>query len=145
MPKITNRDVLTHFYKTFDINAKTLTKSQHSVNGARLKNLRKLVEEYIENNNISTDKSVNEIIIQVIDYSKIVGKQFKSISSLGYDVLPKSIIYWKKKETLENTQGPQELEELNDKLDQQIARNNENLSTNKKLPSWLDDSEDEYY
>ena len=145
MARITNKDVLTHFYETFGINAKALTKSQHSVNGARLKNLRKLVTEYVENNNIETDKSVNEIIIGVIDYSKIVGKKFKSISSLGYSVLPESIIYWKNKEMQQSKPEPQETEELNDKLDKQIAKNNEQLSSTRKTLKWLEDSDDEYY
>lgn len=96
MTKITNRDITDKFILYFEGN-EPFTPSDKRMMGIKLAQLRKNVSQYIEENNIETNLSVNEIIMDCIEYSKMIDMKFRSIASLGYGVLGESIEYWKKR------------------------------------------------
>lgn len=98
--RITNRMILDLFVQYFEGNKK-FTPSEHRMNGIKLSQLRKNVKKYIEDNNIQTNLTVEEIIIDTIEYSKMIGMKFRSVASLGYNVLGDSINYWAKRREVE--------------------------------------------
>ena len=60
--------------------------------------MKKVVKSYIVENNIDTEKTVEHIIWECIQYASMKGMKFKSPASLGYSILPESINYWIKHE-----------------------------------------------
>src|SRR5699024_4297511 len=70
--KPNSRDIMDLFVEKFE-GDKPFTPSQHRMNGIKLSQLRKNVKRYIEDNNIETNLSVNEIIIDTIEYSSMIG------------------------------------------------------------------------
>ncbi|WP_257064247.1 hypothetical protein [Priestia megaterium] len=100
MARITNRMILDLFIQYFE-GEKKFTPSENKMNGIKLSQLRKSVKKYIEDNNIETDLSVEQIIIDTIEYSAMIGMKFRSIASLGYSVLGDSINYWVKRREVE--------------------------------------------
>src|SRR5699024_786989 len=97
--KPNSRDIMDLFVEKFE-GDKPFTPSQHRMNGIKLSQLRKNVKQYIEDNNIETNSSVNEIIIDTIEYSSMIGMYIRSIGSLDYEVLPESIEYSKKRPSI---------------------------------------------
>jgi hypothetical protein len=143
MTKIKNRDITDRFIAAFE-QGKPFTPSEKRMIGIKLSHLRKSVNQYIEDNAVETELSVNEMIMDAIEYSVMIGMKFRSIASLGYDVLPKSIEYWKKRRVLEehqNTESMQQEENYNQIKEKVIDKGIEesyNKSNNKpKTPSWL--------
>src|SRR5699024_2146469 len=162
--KPNTRDIMNLFVEKFE-GDKPFTPSQHRMNGIKLSQLRKNVKQYIEDNNIETNLSVNEIIIDTIEYSSMIGMKFRSIASLGYEVhtnhtgilnciddymigmkfrsiasfgyevLPESIEYWKKRRSI--------LKDYNkDKEKDDIKVIKESDDTKRKRnnrPKWLND------
>lgn len=143
--KPTQKEILAHFFATFFEN-ETLTKSQYNsqykFQAIKLKNLKGVVKEYLEQSEIETDKSVEQIIMDAITYAGMSGCKFKSIASIGYDTLPKSIEYWKRMELkmqkLEEEAKKKEKEkELASELDKKVAESNKRMADTRKVPSWL--------
>ncbi|AKA61508.1 hypothetical protein CPT_Stahl80 [Bacillus phage Stahl] len=144
---IKNKDVTDLFIKTFE-HGQPFTPSEKRRMGIMLAQLRKTVNKYLEENNIETDLSTNEIIINTIKYSQMTGKRFRSIGSLGYDVLPESLKYWKGRAVAEEIKA-HEKESSND-LDIYSPKQKENVENNglngynkdkKKKLNWLDTEE----
>lgn len=93
--KIKNRDITDLFIKKFE-GDKPFTAGEKRLMGIYLsKTLKKDVKQYIEDNNIETDLTVEEIIIDAIEYASMMGWKMRVMASLGYDCLPKSIEYWR--------------------------------------------------
>lgn len=140
MARITQKEILGHFFNTFD-NGKIRTSSEFRMQAIKLKNLKKVVKEYLESANIKTDKSVEQIIMEAIDYAKMTGCKFNSIASIGYDVLPKSIMYWQKVELA----AKQKKETSHHAIDEEekAISNNKQLTEIKKVPKWLDLDDEE--
>ena len=145
MAKPKHKEILTHFLETF-LPDQTLTSSQYKMQSVKLSQLKKVVKEYIVTANIDTDKSVEQIIWETIDYAGMTGCKFKSIASLGYDILGKSIKYWIKHE-----QALKEKEEEAERIAKQAEREaelirlqNENNAKrqHKKLPKWMLEDDD---
>jgi len=132
--KPNSRDIMDLFVEKFE-GDKPFTPSQHRMNGIKLSQLRKNVKQYIEDNNIETNLSVNEIIIDIIEYSSMIGMKFRSIASLGYEVLPESIEYWKKRRSI--------LKDYNkdkEKDDIKVIKESDNTKRKRSnRPKWLND------
>jgi len=132
--KPNSRDIMDLFVEKFE-GDKPFTPSQHRMNGIKLSQLRKNVKQYIEDNNIETNLSVNEIIIDTIEYSSMIGMKFRSIASLGYEVLPESIEYWKKRRSI--------LKDYNkdkEKDDIKVIKESDNAKRKRSnRPKWLND------
>ena len=132
--KPNSRDIMDLFVEKFE-GDKPFTPSQHRMNGIKLSQLRKNVKQYIEDNNIETNLSVNEIIIDIIEYSSMIGMKFRSIASLGYEVLPESIEYWKKRRSIlkdyNKDKEKDDIKVIKESDDTKRKRNNR--------PKWLND------
>lgn len=145
-PKKPNqREILSHFLDTFPTDKK-FTQTDFRTMQRRISNLKKDIQIYIVENNIDTNKSVELIIYECIDYCAMLGKNLKSISYLNY-VYPKSIEYWakrekilaeKEKEKAEQEAKKQQQSEEEQKLAQLVAQNNEKRKQ-RKVPKWLQD------
>src|SRR5699024_11817095 len=135
--KPNSRDIMDLFVEKFEED-KPFTPSQHRMNGIKLSQLRKNVKQYIEDNNIETNLSVNEIIIDTIEYSSMIGMKFRSIASLGYEVLPESIEYWKKRRSIlkdyNKDKEKDDIKVIKESDDTKRKRNNR--------PKWLNDEGD---
>lgn len=145
MARITQKQIINHFYETFD-DGTVMTQSEKNQNykmqAFKLKNLRKSVKTYIEEAKIETNKSVDQIILDAITYAGMTGCRFKSIASIGYDVLPKSIEYWKRIEykmekAKEEAEKKEKEKALVSELDKKVEENNKKLAEKHKVPSWF--------
>jgi hypothetical protein len=94
--KITGRTITDKFILYFE-GETPFTPSEKRMMGIKLSQLRKNVDQFIQENNIETDLSTNEIIMDTIEYSKMINMKFRSIASLGFNVLGDSIEYWQKR------------------------------------------------
>lgn len=146
MARITQKEILSHFFETFD-GDKVRTSSEYKQQAFRLKNLKKVVKEYIEEAGIKTDKSVEKIIYEAITFAGMQGRKFTSIASIGYDVLPKSIAYWVKmeeyqKQLEEKAKQKEKEESLATVLEQKAIDNNQQLQQTKKVPKWFTNDEE---
>lgn len=141
MARITQKEILGHFFETFD-DGKVRTSSEYKQQAFRLKNLKKVVKDYIEESGIKTDKSVEKIIMEAITYAGMQGRKFTSIASIGYDILPKSIAYWMKmdeytKKLEEKAKQKEKEQALATKEEQKALDNNKQLQETRKVPKWL--------
>ena len=143
--KPNQKEILAHFFATFPSD-KPLTKSeynsQYKFQAIKLKNLKTVVKQYLEDAKIEIDKPVEQIIYDAITYAGMSGCKFKSIASIGYDTLPKSIEYWKRMEIKlqkleEEAKKKEKEEELANELEKKVAKNNEQLANTRKVPSWM--------
>ena len=144
---IKNKDVTDLFIQTFE-NGKPFTPSEKKKMGIMLAQLRKSVKQYLEENNIETDLAPNEIIVNIIKYSKMTGKKFRSIGSLGFDVMGESITYWQNRAIAEQVRAeqnkPSEEFDIYSPKQKEIIENNGSNGYNKnkkKKLNWLDTEE----
>lgn len=146
--RITNKDIHDLFIKYFEGN-KPFTPSEKRMNGIKITQLRKNVKQYIADNEIDTDLSINEMIIDIIKYSNMLNFKFRSVASLGYDVMPKSIAYWQKRrkvlaEQENNAPSPNQQEAgINQSNQQEQDINNSGMknSYKNKQPKWMNNDE----
>lgn len=138
MKKYNSRDITDRFIQVFERD-KPFTPSQKRMMGIQLSQLRKSVKQYIEDNNIETNLPVNNIIMDAIEYSSMAGCNFRSIASLGYDVLGESIEYWEKRRKLlkgrEEKENKDDLELSADHNDVKVV--NKAAKNNNKTPKWM--------
>lgn len=140
--KFTSRDITDRFILYFE-GDKPFTPSEKRLMGIKLSQLRKSVKQYIEDNQIETNLSVNEIIMDCIEYSKMMGYKFRSIASLGYNVLGDSIRYWEKRRKLMaiHEEEKNQLMSYNQNDDNSVAKviSHEYNKTNnrERSPKWM--------
>lgn len=139
---ITNRDVTDAFIEAFEGN-KPFTPSEKRLMGIKLTQLRKSVKEFLKDNEIDTKLSINEIIMQSLEYAVITGKRYRSISSLGYETLRESIEFWDKRRKLAETSAiKKESKKLEKVIDKSYNDNTvEKQQFTKRKPKWLGDEE----
>lgn len=142
MAKYNSRDITDRFILYFE-GDEPFTQSEKRMLGIKLSALRKTVKQYIEDNNIQTDLSVNEVIMDTMEYSKMMNYKFRSIASLGYSVLGESIKYWDKRRRI---MAQKELEKETTKLSNQnepkevakVIKDEYNKTNNRKrTPKWM--------
>lgn len=100
MPKIKNRDITDRFIEVFE-NGKPFTPSEKRMMGIKLAQLKKNIKAHIEATGRQTDLSVEQIIMNAIEYAVMTRKTFRSIASLGFEILDESLDYWEKRSKLE--------------------------------------------
>ena len=100
MARMKQSVIIEHFKETFvkEVMTDSEYKQWYKMQAIKLKNLRKVVANYIEESKIKTDKSVDEIIMDAITYGGMMGCKWNTIASVGYKMLPKSIEYWQRME-----------------------------------------------
>lgn len=136
MAKIKNRDITDFFIKKFEGDEK-FTQPQKRMMGIQLSKLKKDVKAYLEENKVETDLTVEEIIMDIIEYCSMMGWKMRVVASLGYDCFPKSLEYWK-------VRRRQEQHNLNksENISTETIVNYGNTNYNKdkvkeQTPSWL--------
>lgn len=144
MARIKQAEIIEHFKNTFVTNVMTDSeyKQWYKMQAFKLKNLKKVVKNYIEEANIKTEKSVEEIIMEAITYGGMMGCKWNTIASVGYKMLPKSIEYWQRMELkvkkLEEEAKQKEKEQaLATKEEQKALENNKQLQETRKIPKWM--------
>ena len=140
--KPTHQELLGKFLSTFE-KGKPFTKAEIRMNGIKLGQLKKDVKAYKEEMGI--EKPVEVIISEAIDYASIMNCKFRSVSSLGYDILRKSVEYWAKREkTLEMLEKQKEEENKLESYESVGVKNNERKANDKSKPAWYTNDEDDW-
>ena len=135
--KITNRVLTDKFIEAFE-GDKKFTPSEKRLMGIQCTQVRKAVKEYLEEANIETALSVNEIILDTIEYSIMMNYKYRRFSSLGYDVLGKSIEYWEKRRKIEkDREHKKTVEKVESEKFEIESEGYTKNNHNKKAPKWL--------
>lgn len=141
MTRITNRMITDRFIAAFEKD-KPYTPSEKRLMGIKLATLKKNIKAHLENTGRKTDLSVEQIIMDAIEYSVMLNKPYRSIASLGYDVLEQSLNYWEKRRALEKIQREKQAAEQ-----RQIQHDGVNTANiveehdyhkDKQIPAWMD-------
>jgi len=141
MVKIKNRDITDLFIQKFE-GDKPFTQPEKRMMGIYLsRTLKKDVKKYIEENNVETDLTVEQIIMDTIEYCAMMGWKIRVMASLGYECLPKSIEYWKVRRRQE-----QHNLNKNENISAETVVNYGNTNYNKdkvkeQTPAWLNVTE----
>ena len=150
MARIKQAEIIEHFKNTFvtDVMTDSEYKQWYKMQAFKLKNLRKVVKNYIEESGIKTDKSVDEIIMQAITYGGMCGCKWNTIASVGYKMLPKSITYWAKmeeyqKQLEEKAKQKEKEESFATVVEQKAIENNQQMQQTKKVPKWFTNMDEE--
>lgn len=143
MKKPKHIEIVTKFHETFE-NGQPFTSSEFRMNSIKLTNLKKTVKTYLVSANIETEKSVEQIIWEAIDYAAMKGMKFRSIASLGYGILKESINYWAKREAMiekikEEEEKEKEMAEQNKSYEEIGNQNNERLANTRKRILWAEE------
>lgn len=142
MARITNRMIMDLFIYHFE-GDKKFTPSEHRMNGIKLSQLRKNVKKYLEENNVETDLSIEQIIIDTIEYSVMIGMKYRSVASLGYNVLGDSIKYWAKRRQLEAIKQEEStiLQDSNQNEQKVVAKDIKSeynkINNRERSPKWM--------
>lgn len=142
MARITNRDILDEFIMAFE-NGKPFTSSEKKLAGIQLSQLRKTVKQYLEDAEIETDLSINEIIMDEIKYAVMSNKKFRRIASLGYDILGESIDFWEKRRKILEKKANQKENKKLEKLDEICYNTSIVNDTSPRKPKWLGNDDDD--
>lgn len=139
-----HKELIQFFLQTFLPEA-TLTGSEYKMISIKMSNVKKVVKSYIVENNIDTEKTVEHIIWECIQYASMKGMKFKSPASLGYSILPESINYWIKHEQAVAKKKAEEeeakrLSEEEERLAKLVAENMEKRK-GRKTPKWMIDDD----
>lgn len=135
MARITNREITNLFISKFE-QGRPFTPSENKMNGIKLAALKKTIKKFIEENNIETDLSVEQIIIDGIEFGAMKGMRYRSISSIGYQDLLPSIEFWKKRRMMEENKVE---ENKNNSQESIVIYGNTSYNEDKvkQPPSWL--------
>lgn len=149
MPKIKNRDITDRWIAAFE-KGKPFTPSELRMMGIKLAQLKKNIKAHIESTGRQTELPVEQIIMDAIEFSVMTNKPYRSIASLGYEVLDPSIDYWEKRRKLESikqeeeiTQTKQYIQNENyynqneEKSVEQVRNESYNKGTTNNSPAWM--------
>ena len=119
---------------------KPYTPSEKRLMGIKLTNLKKNIKAHLESTGRKTDLSVEQIIMDAIEYSAMLNKPYRSIASLGYEVLEPSLNYWEKRRALEKMQEEKKVQQVESTTESKTANTVEerNYSKDKQTPAWMD-------
>ena len=142
--RITNRMITDRFIAAFE-RGKPFTPSEKRMMGIKLTHLKKSIKEHLEATGRQTELSVEQIIMDCIEYSAMINKPFRSIASLGYEVLDPSIDYWEKRRKLEalaKEKAKQDAENFIDIENNSKPRTQPTYTPPKTtVPAWMNNNE----
>lgn len=141
--KITNRMITDRFIAAFE-RGKPFTPSEKRMLGIKLAQLKKSVKQHIEDTGRQTNLSIEQIIMDCLEYSVMVNKPFRSIASLGFEVLDPSIDYWEKRRKLEDIKKETEIQEAKQFVNQENAPKQEKPEPQHQksnVPAWMSNDE----
>ena len=151
MTRIKNRDITDRFIEAFE-NDKPYTPSEKRMMGIKLSQLKKNIKAHIESTGRQTDLSVEQIIMDTIEYSVMTRKPFRSIASLGFEVLDQSLDYWEKRRKLEEFKTESLVKPFDNSLPENDFYNHDNSVNRKQVinnshdkpnnsPAWMNNNE----
>lgn len=145
MTRITNRMITDRWIAAFE-RGKPFTPSEKRMMGIKLSQLKKSVKEHLESTCRQTNLSIEQIIIDCLEYSVMINKPFRSIASLGYEVLDPSIEYWEKRRKLEVIKKEKDIAESKQLINQINAPTNTNnkpeiFISKTNSPAWMKNDE----
>lgn len=134
---------------------KPFTPSEKRMMGIKLAQLKKNIKSHLDTTGRKTDLSVEQIIMDTIEFSIMTNKPYRSIASLGYEILDPSLDYWEKRRKLEAIKKESEITETkqyiqkekyynqNDKInDDKVIKESYNKSTQTNhSPAWMRNDE----
>jgi hypothetical protein len=141
MTKIKNRDITDKFITYFE-NDKPFTPSEKRMMGIKLAQVKKDTKAMLDDGTIKSDKSPEEIIMDAIEYAKVVKPKIRSMASLGFGLIPESIVYFeqKKKMELKIQESQKASEERRKALENNVNHQyQQQPERKKKVPDWLRD------
>ena len=150
MPRITNLNITDRFIEAFE-GDQPFTPSEKRMLGIKLSHLKKNIKQHLASTGRITDLSVEQIILDAIEYSVMTNMKFRSIASLGYNVLDPSIDYWEKRRKLEslNDDAPQINHSIqtddfytqnDEKSVDEVVKESYNKDKPKRTPSWMNNT-----
>lgn len=149
MPKITNRMITDRWIAAFQKD-KPFSPSEKRMMGIKLAQLKKSIKKHIEETGRQTDLSVEQIVMDTLEYSVMTNRPYRSIASLGYEVLEPSLDYWEKRRKLEGIKREEEVskakEEINSHNSNVVNSNKVDLEDSYKkpkdnTPSWMNNND----
>lgn len=153
MPRITNRMITDRFIAAFEGN-KPFTPSEKRMMGIKLAQLKKNIKAHIESTGRQTELSIEQIIMDTLEFSVMTKKPYRSIASLGYEALDPSLDYWEKRRKLEAMKKQDEIEETKQYIQKEKFYNQKEeksvdsgigTSYNKTIPNrspaWMNNAE----
>jgi hypothetical protein len=142
MPRITNRMITDRWIEAFE-KGKPFTPSEKRMMGIKLAQLKKNIKKHIEATGRITDLSVEQIIVDALEFSVMTNKPYRSIASLGYEILDPSLDYWEKRRKLEEAkedQRPEPVQESSHYTDKQETTKEEVMKEShneNNSPAWM--------
>lgn len=154
MPRIKNKDITDRWIAAFE-KGDPFTPSEKRMMGIKLAQLKKNIKAHIESTGRQTDLSVEQIIIDGIEFGVMTNQPWRSIASIGYKTLDPSMDYWEKRRKLEADQKVHEADQAkqyiqtennynqnSEKSIEQVITPSYNKGTNKNnSPSWMNNNE----
>lgn len=155
MPRITNKMITDRWIEAFE-KGTPFTPPEKRMMGIKLAQLKKSIKKHIEETGRQTDLSVEQIIMDGIEFGVMTNQPWRSIASLGYKTLDPSMDYWVKRRKLEadqqqrkeaeakqSIQQPENYNQNNQKTVEKVITSSYNKSTNKtnNSPAWMNNTE----
>ncbi|QJT70376.1 hypothetical protein [Microcystis phage MaeS] len=142
--KITNRMITDRWIAAFE-KGKPFSPPEKRMMGIKLAQLKKSVKEHLESTGRQTSLSVEQIIIDCLEYSVMLNKPFRSIASLGYEVLEPSLDYWQKRRKLDEIAKEKQIEDAQTMIDQvnnsPVPTPQEPVKPKVNVPAWMKNDE----
>lgn len=137
--RITNKQITDLFIEKFEKNI-PFTPSDKRMMGIKLAQLKKNYKKMIDDGLIISDQSIEELIIDAIEYHAMIGKTFRSIASLGFGDVNEPINYWKKRRKLMEQKASEE-ETIHNQSDEKPVEKVMEVDYDKiikqKQPKWM--------
>lgn len=132
---------------------KPFTPSELRMMGIKLAQLKKSIKAHIEATGRQTELSVEQIILDGIEFGVMTNSPWRSIASIGYNTLDPSLDYWekrrkleamKKEEDIEATQQYVQKEKLYNQKEEKVMDRVIETSYNKDIPNtpaWMNNND----
>jgi hypothetical protein len=139
--KITGRMITDRWIAAFE-KEKPYTPSEKRLMGIKLSQLKKNIKAHVESTGRQTDLSIEQIIMDALEFSVMTKKPYRSIASLGYEVLDPSLDYWDKRRKLESLKKEEEVNQTQycvdkEKCPDEVIKNSHNNDIPNQTPTWL--------
>jgi hypothetical protein len=142
--KITNKMITDRFIAAFE-KGKPFTPSEKRMMGIKLAQLKKSIIAHLESTGRQTELSVEQIIMDGVEYGIMINAPWRSIASVGYNTLDPSLDYWEKRRKMEVMNKATQIEEAQNFIDQTNNSNQQHEPVSRperttNAPAWLNNS-----
>lgn len=150
MAKITSRMITDRWIAAFE-KGKPFTPSEKRMMGIKLSQLKKNIKAHLESTGRMTELPVEQIIMDALEFSVMTNRPYRSIASLGYEVLDPSLDYWEKRRKLEALKKDEEISQTqqyiqkenkhNEKVTEKVITISYNKDIPNRTPAWMQNDE----